>query len=518
MQYILGVDCGTEGVRAGIFNAVGSQIALITRTYSVNFLQNGWVEQDVNIVFSEVLEAIRELVSSKKIQSKDIIAIGIDATAVTLVASDANGRTLQDAILWMDKRAYKEAEEINKTDHSSLYFTGGSVSPEWALPKLMWLKRNSPDLYNESTYIVDLVDWLNFKLTGTWNASLCNLITEWTYVLNSGGWDINFLKELGINDLIAKVPREVKSMGEVISGLHKQIAQYVGLNPGIPVVTAGMDSYAAGVGLGVTAEDRMACSIGSSSCYLMLCFKPVQTKGLFGPMEGSIELNKWALQGGQTSASTIIKWYKDAFVSVHDIEEAKKDQLSIYSWLDNCVKDIMPGSNGLIALDCWQGNRTPLRDPLLTGAIWGLTLNHNKWHIYRALLESVAYGGRMIIESFESAGVYPKELYVCGGGSSSDLWLQIHADIIGIPIVRTEVKQSAALGAAICAATGAGIYKNLSEASKNMVQFERTFKPNGDNSRIYGFYYKLYKKSCEQLAGYMHELFKYKNRLKEDAE
>lgn len=511
MQYVIGVDCGTEGVRAGIFSIDGRQVALSTRPYSVNFLANGWVEQDPNMVFSAVLDTIKDLVSLEKVKIDNIAAIGIDATAVTLVASDASGKALQDSILWMDKRAYKEADEINKLDHSSLFFTGGSVSPEWALPKIMWLKRNQPELYAKAAYLVDLVDWLIFQLTGTWKASLCNLVTEWNYVADEKGWDIGFLEQLGISDLLNKVPEDIIPMGGSVGKLRKEVAEYINLNPDIPVISAGMDSYAASVGLGVTEEKRMACSIGSSSCYLMLSSKPLQVKGLFGPMQGPITPDKWALQGGQTSAATIIKWFRQLFVTNDEAEDARKSNLSIYAWLDNQVKDLEPGSRGLITLDNWQGNRTPLRDPSLTGAIWGLTLHHNKWHIYKSLLESIAYGGRAIIESFQRAGISTKEVYVCGGGAASDLWLQIHADVLGLPVIRTEVQQSAALGSAICAAAGAGIYSTICETATNMVRVEKAFKPVQRKTKEYDFLYQLYSESCKRLIAPMHKLERYKN-------
>lgn len=508
-QYVLGIDCGTQGVRVGLFDLAGRQIGLSIRSYDVIFDRYNWAEQNPKEVLQALMDAVRELVSKYDQIIDNIIALGIDATAVTLVASDQAGNPLHNAILWMDKRAQSESEAINRTRYQGLVFTGGSVSPEWALPKIMWLKKNCPGIYKQAAYLVDMVDWLIFRLTGVWSASLCNLITEWTYVPEGDGWDKGFLAELGIGDLIQKVPLVRSAMGQVVGRLQDKPASFMHLKAGLPVVTAGMDSYAAGVGLGVTQNGRMTFSLGTSSCYLMQCTEPVKSQGLFGPMPGPIEADKWVLQGGQTSAASIIKWYRENLVTFEDIAEANHAQMSVYSWLDKQVKELPAGSDYLLALDSWHGNRTPLRDPLFTGAIWGLTLNHTRWHIYRALLESVAYGGRMILEAFRKADMNPDEIYVCGGGAVSDVWLQIHADVFGLPVVRTEVQQAASLGAAMCAAVGVGAYQDLTDAYFNMVRVQRVFNPC--LSQVYDRFFKLYKQSYTDMSNIMHNLYKLKS-------
>ena len=498
-SYLVGVDCGTQGVRAGVFDQDGHLQSLVSKPYTYDALPHGWAEQDVDLVLGAMLSAVREAVRESGIDPHGVVAIGVDATAVTLVASDRKGNALAPAILWMDSRAKKESEIVNASAPSALFHTGGMVSPEWAIPKVMWLKSNCPELYAQADFLVDLVDWLGFGLTGSWCATLSNLVSEWSYVPSDHGWSPEFLRSFDLEDLPQKVPAQVLPMGGVVGHLTKDAADPLGLRQGIPVVTAGMDSFAAGVGLGVTAEGRVVFSLGSSSCYLVQAAEPREAKGLFGPMPGPIEGGKWLTQGGQTSAASLLTWYADVFVPDEERSRIEAGGGSVYSWLDKMALETPPGSEGLTAVDTFQGNRTPLREPRLSGALLGLTLSHGRAHIYRALMESVACGGRMIIDAFRNAGISPREIYACGGGASSDLWMQIHADILDLPIVKTEVREAAALGSAMCAAVGAGFYPSLEESRKRMVRPVHAYRPNPDTRPVYEGVYETYKLGCRMM-------------------
>ena len=497
--YLIGVDCGTQGVRAGVFDQDGHLQSLVSKPYAYDALPHGWAEQDADLVLDAMLSAVQDVVPQSGIDPQGVVAIGVDATAVTLVASDRDGKALAPALLWMDSRAKKESDVVNAAAPSALFYTGGMVSPEWAIPKVMWLKRNRPELYAQADVLVDLVDWLGFRLTGSWCATLGNLVSEWSYVPSDRGWSPEFLRTVGLEDFPQKVPARVLPMGGLVGHLTKEAALSLGLRHGLPVVTAGMDSFAAGVGLGVTAEGRAVFSLGSSSCYLLQTNEPGETKGLFGPMPGPIESGKWLVQGGQTSAASLLNWFADVFISAREQKRARAEEGSVFAWLDKEAQAIPPGSLGLTAVDTFQGNRTPLREPRLSGALLGLTLIHSRTHIYRALMESVACGGRMIIDAFRSSGMAPREIYACGGGASSDLWMQMHADILDLPIVKTEVREAAALGSAMCAAVGAGLYPSLEESRKRMVRPAKAYRPNPDSRPVYEGVYETYKLGCKMM-------------------
>lgn len=504
--YVIGVDCGTQGVRAGLFDLQGNLIGLARRSYRYVLDRDGHASQDPETVWAAFLDCVRGLVEDNSQVSKDIVGLGVDATSVTLIPCDERGQPLDQAILWMDKRASVEAAEINRSGYPGLRNAGGKVTPEWGLPKVMWLKRHKPEVYNQAHYIVDLVDWLTFRLTGVWKASLCTLITGWNFVRSLGGWDRSFLDRMGIGDLFSKLPPVYAEMGEKVGDLKPQVANGLGLEPGLPVTTAGMDSYASAVGLGITTPNRMTLSLGTSSCYLVQCDEPLEIPGLFGPMSGPIQPRRWAVQGGQSSVASILQWYNTNMVTEEERRESERMGLGIYSWLDRQAERLPPGSGGLVAMDTWHGNRTPLRDPLLTGCIWGLTLHHTKIHVYRAMLESVAYGGRLILDAFRRGGIAPAEIWACGGGAYSDLWLQIHADVLGVPVSRSRIREAAALGAGICAAVGAGAFGDLPEAAAAMVKAADVFRPDPSSSQTYASFFEMYRETCHLMGEMMHRM------------
>lgn len=495
--YFVGVDCGTQGVRAGVFDERGTPLALAKKAYSYTVLPGGGAEQDAEVVLESMMAAVREAVLHSGLDAGRIAALGLDATAVTLVAATEDGEALAPAILWMDSRATSEADFVNSLSPEALYYTGGQVSPEWAIPKVMWLKANRPALYGKADRLVDLVDWLGFRLTGTWSATLSNLVSEWSYVPKDGGWSADLLDAINLKDFPAKVPERVVPMAGSFGSLRPAAASVLGLRSGTPIITAGMDSFAAGVGMGVTKKGRAVFSLGSSSCYLVQSSEPVQPKGLFGPMPGPIEKKKWLIQGGQTSAASLLNWFADTFLSAEEKTPWYEKKVSVFQWLDEEASAIPPGCCGLVAVDAFQGNRTPLREPRMSGALVGLTLSHNKTHIYRALMESVACGGRMIIEAFREGGIPIQEIYVCGGGASSRLWLQIHADITGLRFVKTEVQEAAALGSSMCASVGVGFHASLEESRLKMVRDGTAFEPDPSCRDVYADVYKKYRAACD---------------------
>lgn len=481
---VLGIDAGTESVRAVLFDEQGHALGEGCAAYATHFVRPGWAEQHPQEVWEALLSALRDVVAA--VPSADIVSCCLVSTAVTIVTVDRHGNAFGPAILWMDTRASEEAAEINRTGHPALWYTGQAVSPEWMLPKALWLKRHEPERFQQASYLVELHDWLLYRLTGVWALSLATISGEWSYVRKRGGWPLDLLEALDLAVLPQKWPTNILQAGQLVGYLQREVATATGLSAGLPVAQGLMDSYGASIAANIFVSGRLSLSLGSSSSYLGLIERPTSDPRLLGPVPDVFGLDTWAMQGGQTSAASLLRWFRDQLAPGMS-----------YAILDHEASTLPPGSDGLCALDTWQGSRTPHRDPSSRGSFWGLNLGHTRAHLYRALLESVAYGGRQIIEAMQDAGVQTEQIVACGGGSRSPLWMQIHADILGKPITVLDEPHAAALGAAICAATAANWYDQIQAAAPALTRLGQIFFPNPEHQQVYQQGYQHYQ------AGYL---------------
>lgn len=473
----LGLDLGTRSVRAGLYTAAGQLLSSSEVAVSTAHPRPGWAEQSP----PEVLDAVGRVLRAITADGMQPTAVSIASTAVTAVAVDRRDRPLGPSLLWMDTRADAEAELITATGHRVLTNTGGRVSPEWMLPKLLWLARHDPARYRAAQRVVDVHDWVVFALTGQWSLARATITAEWCYDPITESWPEDLLAELGVREALMgwDVPR--LTPGAPAGTVTPEAAALTGLAPGTPVAQGTMDSYAAAIACNVYRQGRIAMSIGTSSSYLGLTDIPVIHPGLLGPVPECFGPRTLAQQGGQTSAAAVIEWFSQHLAPNVPLAD-----------LDAEAANVPPGADGVWALDTWQGCRTPRRDPSLRGQWGGLALAHGRAHLYRALLEAVAFGGRCVLDTLDRAGVTSTELVVVGGATRSDLWMQMHADVLGRPMLRLLASQPVTLGAAMCAAVGVGAYGNLPEAASAMSTVKPGWKPDETTHMAYGPPYKGY--------------------------
>ena len=483
---VLGLDVGTESARAALFGLDGRLLTEGEAGYPTRFPQPGWAEQDPAQVWDAVTAALRACL--QQAAGVTLLACSLSATAVTVVTADADGVPTGPALLWMDTRAAAEAAEITATGHPSLWYTGGHVSPEWMLPKALWLRRHRPGRYHAARWLVELHDWILFRITGQWALASATASAEWGYDPHTHTWPTDLLGHVGLSDLTRRWPDTVLAPGEAAGAVTPVAAAATGLPAGVPVFQGLMDSFAAALACDAYQPGRGVVSLGSSSSYMALTPRPVSDPRLLGPIRDALGPGTWLMQGGQTSAASLIRWFTTELgggrnPAALDAEAAK----------------VPPGSDGIIALDTWQGSRTPFRDPRRRGAFTGLTLAHTQAHLYRALLEAVAYGGRQVTEALTGTGTPLRELVVTGGGSRSGLWLQIHADVLGRPLLQLATPQPAALGAAICAAAGAGAFPDLRSAAATMSGVIPAAWPDPVSQQAYDSAFRAYQATAQVL-------------------
>ncbi len=487
MGYVIGIDGGTESLRAFVFDLEGRCAGSAAAAYGTDFPSPGQAEQSPDDWWSALGQSVQGALEAAAVAAKDVRALCVDTTCCSVVALDEAGAPLRPAMIWMDVRSAAEAADVTATKDPFLRVNGGgegSVSAEWMIPKALWIKRHQPELYRRAARICEYQDYMNWRLTGKWVGSLDNMAVRWHYQADHGGLPRSLLGALDMAELIDKWPPEILAPGAVIGGLSALAAAHLGLPPDLPVVQGGADAFIAMIGLGVTRPGEMALITGSSHLHLGVAEAPLHKAGVWGTYMSAVYDGRPIIEGGQTSTGSVINWFKSKLATDTG-----------YDALNAEAAALAPGSDGLLVLDHFQGNRTPYTDPLSRGAITGLSLGHGQAHIFRAIIESICLGTRLIVESFGDA--FPLErIVLAGGATNSPLWLQLHADTLGIPIEVTEVPDAPGLGCAVLAATASGAYASIDAAAGAMVRAARTIEPDravqAQYAEVYARYCRLY--------------------------
>jgi len=483
-DYVIGIDGGTGGIRAGVFDLHGRALAFSDVPYETTYPLPARAEQRPSDWIDGLHLAVKRAVAAAQAEIKNdsidvasrVRGMCVDTTCCSVVAMNDEGEAAAPCVLWMDMRASRECDDILATADGALRVNcngQGPVSAEWMIPKALWLKRNAPETYAASR-ICEYQDYINFHLTGRYVGSSNNVSVRWHF--DGKTPPVTLLESLGMAELLEKWPKEILDMGDVVSGLTAEAAARCGLKEGVPVVQGGADAFVGMVGLGVIEPGQLALITGSSHLHLGVASAPLHASGIFGTYRNAlVKTAPFVVEGGQTSTGSVVRWFKDLCNGDH----------GFYDDINAEAAEIPVGAEGLTALDHFQGNRTPHVDPLSRGVISGLTLKHTRAHVYRAILESVCCGTRLIFETMARGGYEPKEVVVAGGATRSDLWLQIHADVTGITHVVTECTDAPALGSAILAALGTNAFEDISAAVESMVRRVRVVRPNPEAHAAY---------------------------------
>jgi len=499
-RYVLGIDAGTESIRTGIFDDTG-------KCHSFGICENhnihkhpGWGEQNINQWDESLIKSIRKAFEGSDILPDQIEGIGMDGTSCTVVYLDSDGKSVRDAVMWMDIRAAGEADEIAACGDPALKYVGfKKVSAEWFPCKNLWLKRHEPENYRKAETIFEHTDWIAYRLTGEITMNINTVSIRWFYNRKEGGFPVSLYEKIGLGDIFEKLPNRLVNIGEIVGGLSREIAALTGLREGIPVAGGGADAFVGVIGVNALKPGKLALITGSSQLHIGITDRELHAPGIFGTYPSAIIPDLEVVEAGQTSTGSILKWFTSQFVNRDISDEAESRGISIYQVLNEQAEKISVGSEGLVVLEHWQGNRTPWVDAESRGVIRGLTLKHTPAHIHRAIMEGVVYGTQIILQRMEEGGVFIDEIIACGGATESDLWMQIHADVTGKQIVIPSEQQAVSLGSAIAGMVAAGIYPDLVSAADAVVKIARVVIPNPVNTQKYREYVRQYEATYENL-------------------
>ena len=525
MKYVIGIDFGTLSARAVVVEAEsGKEVMQHTSEYAHAVLERnlpsgkdlilGTALQVPSDYLASLSESIRTAISKAGISPTDVIAMGIDFTASTMLPIDENGTPLCEkeefvdepyayVKLWKHRTATAEADEITTTAHRMgepfIKAAGGKVSAELMLPKVLETLRRAPHVYDAAHRFVEAADWISLVLTGKETRSPVFAGYKAGWSADRGYPSNEFFKALDprLDGFIGtKIPKSVEPTIAAAAGrLTKKGSEITGLCEGTVVALPMIDAHASLAGLGVCNGGDMVMIIGTSTCHILNSTERTDIEGIFGYVKDGVFPGLYTYESGQSAVGDSFDWFvKNALPASYD-NEAKERNLSTHQLLTEKAEKLGIGESGLVALDWWSGNRSILADSSLKGMIYGLTLRTRPEEIYRALLESTVFGARVIIEQHEKFGVEINSVTAAGGiANKNALLMQIFADVLDRDIKIASSTQSGALGSAVYAAAAAGIYGSVEEASKAFAKpCEKVYHPIKENTEAYDVLYKKYR-------------------------
>ncbi len=311
--YFLGLDVGTQSLRAALVDRHGRTAAFGIAPIETTHPRPTWAEQDPGQWWAAASIAVRQALGRSGAAPEQVAGIGLGCTACTVVPCDDLGRPLRAALLWMDQRAYREADEISATGDPVLRYVSGRVSPEWMLPKALWLKRNETEVYEHADRIVECTDWMMYRLTAHWTLSLNHVAVKWNYARPDGGWPLGLMRAVGLDDLPARWPERIIPLGRGEAALSRAAAEDLGLRAGTPVAQGGIDAYLGMLGMGATAAGDLAVIVGSSTCHLAQSRAGVFGSGAAGCYPDATVEGLSTIEAGQTATGSILDWYRRHF-------------------------------------------------------------------------------------------------------------------------------------------------------------------------------------------------------------
>ena len=497
--YLVGVDIGTYSSKGVLVTADGTLVASHTVPHGMDMPKPGFFEHDADKVWwHDFVVIVQQLLKISDIDSKQILGIGTSAIGSCVLPIDDKGNALRPGILYgIDARASQEIEYLeDKLGKNEIFARSGShLTSQASGPKVLWIRNHEPEVYEKTRWFLTSEAYLVHKLTGKATIDIYTAggyaplfdVCERAWVQEAADW-ITPLERL---------PRAFWSH-EVVGEVTVEAARQTGLAAGTPVVAGTTDAAAEAISAGVADFDDMMLMLGSSVFYIMKTRELVTTQHFWS--SNFLEEGAFAFLGGMSTSGSLTVWFRDQFM-----EAQRTNGEDPFTKLAESAATSPAGSNGLILLPYFEGERTPLHDPRAKGLWFGLSLKHTKGDLYRSILEGVAFGIRHNLEIMQQEHVQPKRILAVGGGTKNPLWLQIIADVCHLRLDVPEQQIGASYGDAFLAATGIGLYKNLSEI-KQWVRIKSSIEPNPEMYKSYEFNYQLFRQLYASNKHLMHRL------------
>ena len=544
-KYVIGVDYGTLSGRALVVRVsdgqeLGSAVfeyphAVMDRVLasSGETLGPDWALQDAQDYVDVLRNAVPEALKLSGINAADVIGIATDFTACTMVPVLEDGTPLSQlpeyknnphayVKLWKHHAAQPHADRINaaarERNEKWLSRYGGQISSEWELAKGLQLLEEAPELYNRMYKFVEAADWIIWQLCGSYVRNACT--AGYKGNLQDGKYPSReYFKSLNpdFENFEEKISHTIGQLGDSAGGLTSQASEWTGLPVGIAVAVGNVDAHVTAPAAKATEPGQMVAIMGTSTCHVMNHDAISEVPGMCGLVDGGIVSGLYGYEAGQSGVGDIFAWYVNNQVPQKYFDDARAVGKSVHQHLTDLAASEAIGAHGLVALDWHSGNRSVLVDHELSGVVLGATLTTTAEQVYRALLESTAFGTRKIVDTFNESGVPVKEFIVAGGLLKNQFLMQLYSDITRLPISTIDTDQGPALGSAIHAAVAAKAYASVQDAANAMGKVNKhVYLPNEERALQYDKLYREYSELHDYFGRGANNVMKRLKQLKRE--
>lgn len=498
-ELLLGLDIGTSACKCAVFDRTGALLAETSVEYETFYPAPGQAEQNPLDWWSGVCKGIRELLSDGAIVPREIVGVGTAGQSWAAVAIDAAGEPLCNSPLWFDSRAGEICAELREQGLQERLFktSGNPLEPGYTLPKILWYKRHRKTVYQQAISILQSNSYIVYRLCGVLSQDVSQGYGLHCFDSERGCWDKDACALLGVRQSL--LPPLFPCHG-VVGGVSQAAAGECGLLAGTPVVAGGLDAACGTLGAGVIqpgqAQEQGGQAGGMSICTDHFCPERRLILGMH------VLPGRWLLQGGTTGGGGVLRWFARELGFPERLLGEQKGA-SVFYELDRVAEQVPPGCEGLVFLPYMAGERSPLWNPYAKGVYFGLDFSKTRAHMARAAMEGVAFSLQHNLLCAAEAGGVTDTLYTVGGAAQSRLWTQLKADITGKRFVVPESSAATALGAAILAGVGVGMFSDFPEAVAKTVRTSREHQPNRAHRDIYADAYQKYLELYRRLEPMM---------------
>ena len=497
MEYTLGIDLGTTGVKVLLVSEKGEVVSSGNAEYPLLMPRPNWAEQDVEAWWDATVSAVKSCMSQACVavgKEVKVAAVGLSGQMHGAVFLDDKGEVLRPAILWNDQRTAGQCRQINALVGAEklVELTSNRALTGFTAPKILWLKQNEPESYTRVGKILLPKDYIRYRLAGVFATEVSDASGTLLFNVRERKWSGEMLDALEIPG--GWLPDCFESP-VISSHINSSAARLTGLAEGTPIVGGGGDQAAGAVGNGIVNTGVASCVLGTSGVVFWHCDTPAcDPQAMLHSFCHAVP-GKWHMMGVTLAAGGSLRWFRDNLC--RDIKaDAEKKGIEPYEIIDGMAQGISIGAEGLLFLPYLAGERTPYADADARGAFLGLSLRHTREHMARSVMEGITMSLKDCLELGQQSGVTASRIYLSGGGARSAFWQQLAADIFEIEVARVGSDQGPAYGAALLAAVGAGIHASVQSACATCVRVKDAAKPDLAKAeryrRLYGIYRTLY--------------------------
>jgi len=484
---ILTLDLSTSTCTIHAFTTSGKIVFVNQNSFETKTPQVDWVELDPESVWSVVCINLKNIL--QKIDNKKIIGIGVTAQ-LGIVPVDERGKALAPILTWMDQRAKNQAGKIEQDiGNKNIYrLSGRRVNPELSAPRMLWFKENYPQVYNKTSKFLSLKDYIIAKFTGKFGIDPTHASYTMLYNIKKRKWDNDLIYSLGLNK--EKLP-EVYEGQTIIGMINKGASTTTGLKEGIPVAVGGPDGSVGTLGAGLIKSGVAVNVVGTTDVFFTCADKPVFDDKMRTVVNCHLLPGLWSVGGPMSMTGGCLQWFLSEFAE-SEKDVAKRIGCSAYDLFDQEAINIEAGAENLLFYTSLVGDRTPNWDPNIRGSILGLSPNHKKEHIIRAIFEGSSFAVKQLINIVEELGIEINDVVMIGGGSRSPVWQQIRADVTEKKYLVPQNENTVALGIFMTVAVGLGIYKDFPQAVNRLLKIKNICYPDKDKYLNYEKKYNNY--------------------------